>query len=552
MIDKIKRIFLDGGIYGIAQLAGKLINFLLIPFLSFTMQRSQFGVYTDLFTWVAFLMIVLTFGTETALFRFSQTDESVSTEDKAIHTNKVFMTSSLSVFGVSLAIASIVYLFLPEINHSLRYDDTPEIVLIVLGILLLDTWSALPKAWLRLQEKKFYFIATSLGNIVTNLLCAIFFLVILPKGIENNWSWVSPFSWMYKENWVVQYVFVSNLLASLLSFVLLFPVYLRQKWVFDPDTFKQIASFGVPLMLAGLAGMFNERADIQMLKYLLPSDIALDQIGMYGIVYKFGATITILNQIFRIAAEPLVFKHFKSSNKEDKLGLALTTDWFVIVLSTALVCTMASRFFIELLIDAKFESSLRMLPLLLLANVFYAVSIQLSFWYKIAQKTSFGLLITLIGAIVTLVGTYFFIPTYGYDAAAWATLFSYTTMMVVSYVLGQKYNPYPYDIFRNILFISLAMLLGSVAWSIPNWFLLGQIACVLSYFAIMYLLLIKDIRIIRSTPAAQLPNFEHRWNTKGRKILVLVLFAASIVSVSWISKPKTMSEHQAEITNISE
>lgn len=501
MLGKIKRIFTQGAIYGVAQLAGKILNFLLIPFFTFIMQKSQMGVYTDLYTWVAFLIIVLTFGSETAFFKFAQEIDSEDPE-KDRKQDKVLSTAAIGVFGSSISFMLLIWFFLAPLARLMRYENTPEIILMVLGILTLDVWSALPKAQLRRQGRAKFFVFVNLASIVINILVNLTLLLFIPKALEQGWMSSSMLSW-YNPDHIVHYVFTANLCASLGAFLLVFPIYLRLNWQFDTALLRRIIGFGVPLMLAGLAGMFNERADIQMIKYLLPPETALEEVGMYGTVYKFAMLLIILNQAFRYAAEPFVFKYFKSvdsddpNSKEAKEGLALTTDWFIVILSVGLVSTLSAKVFIEVLVAEQFEEGLYILPILLLANVFYAIHTQLSFWYKLIEKTAYGLLITSCGALMTLVLTLALIPSLGYEGAAWATLGSYATMMLLSYFMGQKYNPYPYNVKQAFLVVGVAMGFGMISWHFASSWLWVQLLSMLGFGGFLYWYLGDQLRELR-------------------------------------------------------
>jgi O-antigen/teichoic acid export membrane protein len=505
MLHKIKKIFTDGAVYGIAQIAGKILNFLLIPFFTFIMQKADMGTYTDLYTWVAFLLIVLTFGSETAFFKFSQQIDETEPNFQE-RQQEVLSTAAVGVFCTSIFFGGMILFFIEPLSVILRYQHQPEIILMVLTILVLDVWTALPKAELRRQGRKYYFVAVNLISIAINISTNLFLLLLVPAAIKGNWPILSGLSSWYSPDDIVHYVFIANICASTIALLLVSPIYFRMKWTFRFSLFKRIAAFGVPLMFAGLAGMFNERADIQMIKYLLPEDIALEQVGLYGTVYKFAMLLIILNQAFRFAAEPFVFKFFKStSNKEEseesKKGLALTTDWFVVVLSVGLVCTLSAKVIIELLIAEQFEEGLYILPILLLANVFYAIHTQLSFWYKLIEKTFYGMVITICGAAVTLVMTLVLIPGLGYEGAAWATLASYATMMLLSYFLGQKINPYPYNVKRAVLLIVVSMGTGLVAWHYASIYFFPQIACLIGYGGFLYAYLGKELRELRQSSA---------------------------------------------------
>lgn len=501
MLGKIKRIFTQGAIYGVAQLAGKILNFLLIPFFTFIMQKSQMGVYTDLYTWVAFLIIVLTFGSETAFFKFAQEIDAEDPE-KDKKQDRVLSTAAIGVFGSSISFVLLIWFFLEPLAEMMRYEDTPEIILMVLGILTLDVWSALPKAQLRRQGRAKFFVFVNLTSIAINILVNLTLLLFIPKALAEGWISASLFSWYDQAN-IVHYVFTANLCASFGAFLLVFPIYLRLNWQFDKVLLRRIMGFGVPLMLAGLAGMFNERADIQMIKYLLPEETALEEVGMYGTVYKFAMLLIILNQAFRYAAEPFVFKYFKNVDSSDpeseeaKKGLALTTDWFIVVLSVGLVCTLSAKVIIEILVAEQFEEGLYILPILLLANVFYAIHTQLSFWYKLIEKTVYGLLITSCGAIMTLILTLALIPSLGYEGAAWATLGSYTTMMLLSYFMGQKYNPYPYNVKQAFIVVGVSMGFGMLSWHFATPWLWVQILSMASFGGFLYWYLGDQLRELR-------------------------------------------------------
>ena len=501
MLGKIKRIFTHGAIYGVAQLAGKILNFLLIPFFTFIMQKSEMGVYTDLYTWVAFLIIVLTFGSETAFFKFAQEIDSDDPE-KEMKQDRVLSTAAVGVFGSSISFAVLIWFILDPLARMMRYEDSPEIILMVLGILILDVWSALPKAQLRRQGRAKYFVFVNIASILINITVNLTLLLFIPKAMANGWLSADLMSW-YNPEHIVHYVFTANLCASFGALLLVIPIYFRLNWQFDKVLLRRIIGFGLPLMLAGLAGMFNERADIQMIKYLLPEETALEEVGMYGTVYKFAMLLIILNQAFRYAAEPFVFKYFKNVDKDDpasqeaKQGLALTTDWFVVVLSLGLVCTLSAKVIIELLVAEQFEEGLYILPILLLANVFYAIHTQLSFWYKLIEKTIYGLLITFCGAIVTLTMTLLLIPSLGYEGAAWATLASYTTMMLLSYVMGQKYNPYPYNVKQAFIVVGTSMGFGLISWYFASDWLWVQILCMLGFAGFLYWYLGEQFRELR-------------------------------------------------------
>ncbi|MBI3232995.1 MAG: oligosaccharide flippase family protein [Bacteroidetes bacterium] len=315
---------------------------------------------------------------------------------------------------------------------------------------MIDALCSIPFARLRQQNKPVNFAAARIANILVNIVINVFFLWYCPNHVDAQWI-----KNIYQPENKVLYVFVANVAGSLTSLLLVSKQFRSLIKGFDRQLWKEMMRYGLPMLLIGLAGMVNETLDRVMLNYLLPKDVAMFQTGIYGTCYKLSIFMTIFVQAFRFAAEPFFFS--RSEEKDAKQTYALVMDWFVIAcaiifLGMTLGIDIAKHF-----IDQKFWSGLHIVPVLLLANWFLGIYINISIWYKVTDNTKIGSYISIGGAVLTLVGLYIFVPIFGYTAAAWTTLVCYASMMVSGYILGRKYYPVPYRLTRNMGIIAVTL-----------------------------------------------------------------------------------------------
>ncbi len=472
-MNPLRRLAGQTAIYGLSNILGRIINFLLVPLYTRVFIPEEYGIVTEMYVYVAFLLIVLTYGMETALFRFS--------ENKNNNKDTVFSTAFLSVILTSSLFIILTTGFRVPLAEAMRYPDNVYYIVLLAFIVGLDAIAAIPYARLRAQNRPWRFAVTRLTGIIVNIGLVLFFLVLCPWLIENGPEALMPLlDKVYNDQIGVGYVFIANLAATVITLLMLTPVMIRVKWNVDPFLLRQMLIYALPLLVAGMAGWANEALDKLLLKYLLPEDIAMEQLGIYGAVYKLSMLMTIFVQAYRFAAEPFFFA--QASQKNARELFAQIMNYFVIgLLSLFLVITL----FIDVIkhfIGPKFHEGITIVPVLLLANFFLGVYWNLSIWYKIRAKTHYGAWFAIIGACITLGLNIWWIPLFGYQGAAWATLVCYFSIALLSYLTGQKHYRIPYNIRRIGLLITIAIgihLLSILTGNLPAiWMYFVHIALV--------------------------------------------------------------------------
>lgn len=445
-----KKLASQTAIYGLPTIVGRLLNYLLVPIYTRTFSTAQYGTVNEMYAYVSFLLIVLTYGMETSLFNFSRNNENKE---------KVYSTILLTIILTSSVFILGTWLFAQPIADLINYPNHTEYIIYFGWILGLDAISSIAFAKLREQQKAGLFAGIKILNIAANIFFNLFFIVYCPKLLaQNPQSWLLKF---YDPQVGVGYVFVSNLISSIITILIQLPFILRVKFTFDFSQLKTILKYSSPLLLAGLAGMTNETIDRILLKYLLPENSALEQVGIYGACYKISLIMTIFIQTFRFAAEPFFFSH---SDKQDaKQVYARVMKYFVIICSIIFLGTMINLSWIQGFIGKDFRSGLQVVPLLLMANFFLGVFFNLSIWYKLTNQTRYGAWLTIFGAVITLAGNFIFIPRFGYMACAYTTLVCYLLMMLVSYFIGNKHYHVNYDVKRIVAYIGLSLLLFAIS-----------------------------------------------------------------------------------------
>lgn len=442
----VKKLFGDAALYGLSSILARLLNFLLTPLLTVALTKAEYGINSLLYVAVAFAMVVLTYGMETAFFRQSQRDGA--DPDRVYSTA---MTMLLATTGIFTAVLAWTY------SGAARYvnlDDHPEYVLWTGLIIAMDVLAAVPFARLRAQQRAKRFVAIKTAQIGLNLILNYAFFAVLPAQIEG-WPALQ-----------VGWVLVANLAASGLMMLLLTPQWLEVRPArFDPRTARTLLAYGFPLLLAGLPGVANEMADRFFLEALLPAGSAMEGVGAYSAVYKLSIFLILFNQAFRFAAEPYFFKNAQ----RDLRQLALATRLFAALLALGVVAVLAGLPWLKHFIADKYWNDLLLLPVLLFANYLLSLSTQISMWYKLSDRTLMGLWITLFGFALTVAGNVAWIPSLGIMGAAYATLLSYGGMLVLSLMLGQKFHPVPYDWGRLGLYTLAALVLGGIAFHQPGW-----------------------------------------------------------------------------------
>jgi O-antigen/teichoic acid export membrane protein len=434
----LKKLAGQSAIYGLSSIVGRFLNYLLVPLHTniFT-NPGQYGVVTEIYAYISFLMIVYTFGMETTFFHFS--------EKHSTRKANVFATGMSVIIAVTLFFSGSMIMLAEPLAQTLRYGDHTEYVIWMALILGLDSVTALPFARLRQQDRPNKFAAIKLLNIGTNIFFNLLFFVILPTWLKkDSGTLYSIADALYNPSTGVGYVFIANLLASVVTLLVLIPELRFSRKDFDSSMLSPMIVYSLPLLLAGLAGMVNETLDRIMIKYLIPeSEKPMVQLGIYGACYKLSMLMTLFIQAFRYAAEPFFFSQFK--NDDAKKTYAVVMKYFTIVCSIIFLGIMMYIDIIRYFIGKTYWEGLHVVPILLIANLCLGIFFNLSMWYKLTGKTRFGAGFALLGAIITILANIILIPKMGYEGAAWATLICYFSMMVASYLTGQKYYPIPYD-----------------------------------------------------------------------------------------------------------
>ncbi|NUM49721.1 MAG: polysaccharide biosynthesis protein [Flavobacteriales bacterium] len=455
-MNPLKKLAGQTAVYGLSSIVGRLLNYLLVPIYTYRFATGEYGVVTEMYSYVAILVVLLTYGMETAYFRFTKSENP----------EKVYGTSLISLFVSSVIFIFLVYLFKNEIAGLLKGNTSEQIpyetyILWFAFIISADAFTSIPFAYLREQGKALRFALLKLAGIGINIGLNLFFIVLC-MDVYKHGETHSLFSFVnsiYSPNLGVGYIFIANLAASLFSLVLLFPELFSVKLVFEKAIWKKMMLYALPLLVMGLAGNINETLDRILLKYLLPGNISenLQQLGIYGACYKLSILMTIFIQAFRYAAEPFFFTHHKEKNAPEIYARVML--YFIIVCNLIFLGVMLNISWIQYFLGGAFREGLHVVPVLLMANLMLGVFFNLSIWYKLTDKTHYGAWLSIIGATLTVVLNVWWIPIWGYTGSAWATLICYSIMCVLSYFIGQKYFPIQYPVLKILLYLALSVIL---------------------------------------------------------------------------------------------
>ncbi|TRX40432.1 lipopolysaccharide biosynthesis protein [Flavobacterium restrictum] len=446
-----KNLFKQTAIYGLATVLPRMFSFLLVPLYTHLLPKAEYGKVSIIFAYMIFFNVILAYGMETAFFRFYNNE-----------TNKkrVVETSMVSIFW-----STILFLFPALVfRNSLSVWSGIDVQYITytIWILALDALVIIPFSRLRAYQKSMYYAAIKIGNVVVNLSLSVFFLMFLPKIATANSN--GFFASLYIENFQIGYIFIANIIASLLTFIILLPDYITLKWNFDTQLWQRMLRYGLPIMIAGIAFAINEQFDKILLGKLLPANIAEAEVGVYSACYKLGLFMVLYRTAYTLGIEPFFFSH--ASNENAPQTYATITKYFVIfgsfILLTVIVFADVLKFF--MIRDTSYWEAMKVVPLIILANFFLGIYTNLSVWYKLIDKTYIGAYISIVGAIVTLGLNFLLIPSMSYYGSAIATIAAYGTMMFISYYFGNKYYPIPYDIQKITGYLTLSTSFSAISF----------------------------------------------------------------------------------------
>ena len=448
-MNKIKKLAGQTAIYGLSSIIGRLLNYLLVPIYVRVFTPAEYGVVAEMYAYVGLLIVILTYGLETGFFKFAKGDSE--------QTENVYSTTLISIFSTSLLFVGLIVLFNQDIANFIEYPNHPEYILWFGIVIAADAFTSIPFAYLRQKNKALKFATIKLINIGLNIGFVLFFIKLLPYLDQNyNFDFVNL---IYNENIGIGYIFIANLIASLATFIMLLGDIPFKNLSFDKNLLTKILIFSLPLMISGLAGIMNETLDRILLKHYLPGslDEVMAQIGIYSANYKIAVLMTMFIQMFRYAAEPFFF-----SNQKDKSSNKLYADVMKYFIIFGLVIFLGVNLYINIVkyfISPSYYDGLKIVPIVLAANLFVGINYNLSIWYKFTSKTAYAIYLNGFGAIITVILNIVFIPIFGYIASAWATFACYLSIMLISYALSKKYYPIKYDLKSIFLYSGSAILI---------------------------------------------------------------------------------------------
>lgn len=436
--------------YGASSMAAKFINYLLTPFLTYTLvYKSDYGKMSLIYAAIPVLNVIFTYGFETTYFRFAIRKE---------YKNDLYSTSSISILVSTIFLTVLLWFFRDTFASVVGLIDVPMIVYISIFVIAFDTLSAIPFAKLRLEERPRKYAFVKVGGILVNVFFVWFFIGYCPRheaAIAQSY-----FSFIYNPalNPIV-YVLIANLLQSVFTLVLLTKEIKAIKFRFNFPLWKEMIIYALPLVIVGMGGMVNEVFDRLMLRWWQSGSVMFreEQVGIYSACYKLAILITLFIQAFRLGAEPFFFK--QAEGQAPQKVYARVMKFFVIVVTLMFLMVSLYLDVWKYFISPKYWSGLVVVPILLFANIFLGIYYNLSIWYKLSNRTSAGAYITLIGTAITVVINYLFIPRFGFVASAWATFFCYGCMMVLCYWWGNKEYPIPYPSKKIVGYMMVVVLL---------------------------------------------------------------------------------------------
>ncbi|KQR72786.1 polysaccharide biosynthesis protein [Pedobacter sp. Leaf176] len=443
-------------VYGISTIASRLLNFILTPIFTRSYGASALGVFTKMYAYASMTNAILAFGMETTFFRYLNKHED---KKQQVYNNSFLIVAFISILFLitGLVFTEPITQWLLNNNMS-HYQDQKRYVQYFLWLLFSDAICVIPFARIRADGKPFRYSIIKFVNILSYVLLSLFFIYGIPLIIKHDLPGSAFFQSWFRDKWV-GYVFIANLVASALTFLLLVPEFLKVQYKFDRDLFKKMLSYSWPVLIANLSFIVNENLD----KILLDRYTTEAEVGIYGAVCKLAIFLSIFNMAFRLGAEPFFFSYAKNENA--KVTYAKILEYFVIALSILFVALTANIEILKYFISrdakhlAEYWVGLPAVPFLLVGYVCLGIYMNLSIWYRLSDQTRFGLYISLVGAFITIVFNIILIPKFSYMGSAWVSMATYATMMIISYILGQKYYPIPYNLKKILAYLIISIIL---------------------------------------------------------------------------------------------
>ena len=445
----LKSLAKDTAIYGLSSIIGRFLNYLLVPLYTAKLSAASggYGVITNVYAYTALLLVILTYGMETTFFRFANKSEE--------NPNTVYSTTLMSVGTTSLLFVLLVLAFLPGIAGWMGYSSHPEYVGVMATVVALDAFQCIPFAYLRYQRKAIKFAALKLLFIFMNIALNLLYFVALPALYKLYPDAVGT---IYNPNVGVGYAFFINLACTGIITFFFWKELTGIKYKFDWSLLKRMLGYSWPILVLGIAGILNQTFDKMMFPKIYGDHAdTQSQLGIYGAATKIAMIMALITQAFRYAYEPFVFG--KSKDKDNRETYAQAMRYFIIFTLLAFLAVMAWIDVFKYIIAPDYWSGLKVVPIVMAAEIMMGIYFNLSFWYKLIDKTIWGAWFSGIGCAVLILVNVLFVPKYGYMACAWGGFAGYFTAMVLSYLVGQKYYPIKYPMRDILLYVVVAAIL---------------------------------------------------------------------------------------------
>ena len=438
----LKSLAKDTAIYGLSSIVGRFLNYLLVPLYTHVISAANggYGIVTNLYGYVALLLVILVFGMETTFFRFANNENE--------RPNEVFCNAMLIIGTLVGIFLAIIFGGIEPISQWLGYSEHPEYIQIMASIVALDALQAIPFSFLRFQKRAIKFASLKLLFIILNISLNLLYFVVL--GHTD-----------------VFYIFMLNLVCTSIITFFFLPELVKMKWQINMQLLRRMLSYSWPILILGIAGILNQTADKMIFPLIYPNhEEGVVELGVYGACVKVAMIMAMITQAFRYAYEPFVFAQSRDKDKNETYAIGM--KYFLIFTLLAFLCVMAYLPMLKYLVGEDYWAGLRVIPIVMAAEIMMGIYFNLSFWYKLIDKTIYGAWFSIAGCLVLFAVNIIFIPKYSYMACAWGGFAGYGTAMTLSYIVGQRKNPINYPLKSMAIYVGITLLFFSIMQALPD------------------------------------------------------------------------------------
>ncbi|MDE6018497.1 MAG: oligosaccharide flippase family protein [Muribaculaceae bacterium] len=456
----IKSLVKDTAVYGLSSIIGRFLNWGLVPLYTYAFPLDEYGIVSYLYAIVAVVIVVLNYGMETGFFRYASKEEDYE---------KVYCTCLVSIATTSCLFIALVAEFLSPISSALKLPHHPSYIMMMAVTVAVDAFTNIPFAFLRFRRKAWTFAAIKLINIGVNIGLNIFFILLCPKIYESAPQLIS---WFYEPlggaTFSVGWIFLANVISTMVVLACLVPWMRVKRFACDTLLLRKMLNYSWPLLVLGVAGNLSQGMGQIIIPYIFPDDPdgARAMVGLYGANIKIAVVMMMFTQAFRYAYEPFIFSKAAQQGENKTMAYCDAMKYFVIF---GLAIFLGVMYYLPILkhfISPQYWAGLSVVPIMMIADLCFGIYFNLSLWYKLTDRTRWGMYLSLLGFVLMLAGNLILVPAIGmpngYLGSAWAALISYAGIMTVSYLLGRKYYPIPYEVKR----IGCYTLLAALLWGI--------------------------------------------------------------------------------------